>query len=290
MRLSPDQRSLIADANRRGIKTMRIAEVFGVACKTVRKWIKRTTFKDRKRKPKQSKVTIEVELSILGIRNTFGWGTARIQQGLVNLPPYMREVQPVCVQKVRLSRTTINAVLRKHGLNGYKRKHKSWKFFRAKKPNELWQLDIKGPFIVQSKKYWFLVCIDDYSRYLLVAEQLTHMPSTDEVQTILLPYVRKHRPQSILTDNNPFKQQWDQWCKANNIQPLHAHPYYPQDKGKVEREIRNLTEEFVNLLRKFPQWLNGKIKKYRSWRNNKRFHRGINNYPAKLFWELRNFT
>jgi len=38
-----------------------------------------------------------------------------------------------------------------------------------KKPNELWQLDIKGPFKIENKKYYFVICIDDYSRYLLLA-------------------------------------------------------------------------------------------------------------------------
>jgi len=40
-----------------------------------------------------------------------------------------------------LSRTSINEVLKKHGLNGYKKNYKHWKFFRAKRQNELWQAD-----------------------------------------------------------------------------------------------------------------------------------------------------
>jgi len=71
-----------------------------------------------------------------------------------------------------LSREAINNVLSKHGLNGYPSKR--WNFFRAKKPDELWQIDFKGPFTVHGKKYWFLICIDDYSRFLAIAEQFTH--------------------------------------------------------------------------------------------------------------------
>jgi transposase InsO family protein len=62
-------------------------------------------------------------------------------------------------------------------------------------------------------------------------------------------------PLYFLTDNNLFKEEWDKWCKANGIEPLYAHPYYPQDKGKIERAIRNFVEEFVYLLKKFPEWL-----------------------------------
>jgi hypothetical protein len=48
----------------------------------MRKISGKETFKDKPRQPKESKVTFEVELSILKLRTTFKWGTARIQQGI----------------------------------------------------------------------------------------------------------------------------------------------------------------------------------------------------------------
>ncbi len=128
--------------------------------------------------------------------------------------------------------------------------------------------------------YWFFVCIDDYSRYLLVAEQFDHAPTKIEI-TKLLEKVPK-KPEKILTDNGPqFREEWKskRWCFENHIEPLFAHSYYPQDKGKVERAIRNVSEEFIYLLEKSPRWLNGKIKGYREWYNNKRAHRGIKAIP-----------
>ncbi len=284
MRLTFELRGLIGEAMERGVNKSWVAAVLGTTRKTVYKWDKRRKhLKDRKRKKKKSKITLEVELSILALRNTFNLGTARIQQGLINLPSCMEVGVPIYVQRVFLSRSAINNVLKKHKINGYKIKTKSWKFFRAKKKNELWQLDIKCPFRTQSKKYYFVICIDDYSRYMLLAEQLEHDPAVEEIREMLKPYVKKYNPKNILTDNNPFKEEWDNLCKANSTEPLHAHPYYPQDKGKVERAIRNIAEEFIYLLTKFKEWLDGKIKSYKRWFNNKRFHRGINNYPAKLF-------
>lgn len=289
MRTAPEQRKLMVDAVRRGVNKNIVAEVFNTSLRTVYRWIKRAfhkgkeSYKDKSRKAKKSKITLKVELAILAMRTLFEWGTARIQQGLMNLPPYMKEVLHGYVQNVKLSRATINNVLKKHGLNGYKHKSEGWKFFRAKKPDELWQLDIKGPFRVHGKKYYFVICIDDYSRYLLLAEQLDHCPDIPEICSLLMPLIRKHKPKKILTDNNPFKEEWDEWCKEKGIGPLHAHPYYPQDKGKVERSIRNVAEEFIYLLKKFPQWLNGKLRNYQHWFNHKRFHRGINDYPANLY-------
>lgn len=288
MRLTPEQRRLIGPAVDRTHNKSLVARVFGIARRTVYKWNKRRKYtQDRKRRKKKSKITPKVELSILAMRNFFEWGTERIQKGLYCLPKFMRDtlkkLKVDIVQGASLSRTSINDVLRKHGLNGYKNKSKGWKFFRAKKPNELWQLDTKGPYAVKGKKYWFVICIDDYSRYAVLAEQCNHSPSVKEIVKMLKPLVRKYHPKKILTDNNPFKEEWDNWCRENGIEPVHAHPYYPQDKGKVERTIRNFAEEFVYLLKKFPQWLNGKIKDYKKWHNDKRINRGINAIPAQLF-------
>jgi len=183
MRLSPDLRGAFRKLFKNRLTVTRIAYLFDTTRQTVHRWLRRgkhvgrESYKDRPREPKASKVTDEVELSILTLRNTFGWGTASIQQDFIKLPAFIRELTH-CVQGVRLSRETINNVLSKHSVKGYPRKHKRWKFFRAKKPDELWQLNFKGPFTVHSKKYRFLICIDDYSRFLVVAAQFNHEPKT----------------------------------------------------------------------------------------------------------------
>ena len=242
MRQSVEARRLIATAVDRVGNISLVARVFGVTRKTVYRWCKRRKrLKDRKGKPKKGRVTEDVELSILRLRLTFEWGTARIQQGLFSLPAFMREAFPELAQGVKLSRTTINNVLKKHRLNGYKREQKTWKFFRAKRQNELWQIDLKGGFILHGKKHRFLVVIDDYSRYLLLTHHFDHVPTTQEIFDLLLPLIERHRPKSILSDNgSQFRKTWERLCKQYGMEPLFAHPYYPQDKGKVERAIRNI--------------------------------------------------
>ncbi len=288
MRFSPDIRAFFRKLWKDGKSVTEIADFFGTSRRTVYRWINRAKhagreyYRDKPRKPKQGKITVDVEVSILALRNTFRWGTARIQQGMYCLPEYMKKALPFVVQDINLSRQAINDVLKRHGINGYQRKHNSWKFFRAKKPNELWQTDIKGPFTVHGRKYWFVVCIDDYSRFLLLAEQFDHCPKTKEITALLEKMDKK--PESILSDNgSQFQEHWKRWCRGSGIKPLFAHPYYPQDKGKVERAIRNLNQEFVYHLRRFPEWLNGRIAEFREWYNNSRFHHGIKDIPAKVY-------
>jgi transposase InsO family protein len=138
---------------------------------------------------------------------------------------------------------------------------------------------------VAGKKYWIVICIDDYSRYIVLCELFEECPTTKEITDLLETIIRKtkRKPEKILTDHGAqFQDLWKRWCSANKIEQLFAHPYYPQDKGKVERSIRNLVQEFVKLLRKFPEWLS-RISEYVGWYNDKRFHRGISDYPANLY-------
>jgi transposase InsO family protein/predicted DNA-binding protein YlxM (UPF0122 family) len=294
-RLSPDIRGTFRKLAKKGLAVTRIAQLFDTSRQTVHRWLNRCkhrgaeAFKDKPRTPKPAKVTDKIETSILALRNTFKWGTARIQQGLSKLPTYILEAVR-CMQHVQLSRETINNVLGRHGLNGYPRKFKRWKFFRAKAPDELWQIDFKGPFRVQGRKYWFLVCIDDYSRFLVLAEQFDHELTTNEVTALLEK--QKRLPKAILSDHgSQFKETWKDWCSGHGVEAHSAHPSYPQDKGKVERCIQNVNREFVYHLRKFPDWLKGSFRKYRRWFNRSRFHRGIKGLPADLYeCNVRNLT
>lgn len=288
-RLTPDQRSLVSKFRRQGINIRVIMGAFGISRVTVWFWSiqdLRTRFNIINNA--EGKITIEVEASILYLRQTFHWGTARIQQGLMSLPPFMKAeikvtIQYECVQNFRLSRQAINKTLKKHGLNGYGKKKKTWKFFRAKFPNELWQLDLKK-FKFQGKEYQLLVVIDDYSRFLLKLYVFEHAPNIPEICESIKELVRKYHPRKILTDNNPFKNNWEEWCREQGTEAVFAHPYYPQDKGKVERAIRNVSEEFVYLLTQFEKWFNDRcFEEYRCWFNEERFHNGIKDYPARLF-------
>lgn len=286
-RLKPEQRREIGNAIRKGINKSILVVIYCVSLVTIYFWGKqdlRTNLSDLPRNIKTSKITVEIELSILAMRTICKWGTARIQQGLMNLPEFMKAKIGVIVQGVYLSRTSVNNVLKKHKINGYRREQKSWKFFRAKYANELWQLDLKGPFRVRGKKYWILVCIDDFSRYILLLRLFDHSPRIEEIEASLFQLIKKYHPKKILTDNNPFGINWEKWCESNKVKAIFAHPYYPQDKGKVERTIRNLTEEFIVLLKHFPEWLNGKLEEWRKWYNTKRFHRGVKTYPSLLFF------
>ncbi len=283
MRLKSEQRRLLGKLARTNIPKKVLMESFSVSRTTVWIWGKENlSYTMDITRIYESKITIEAEASILFFRS-LGYGCARIQQRLECAPEKELEKMEISIQGLFVSRQTVYNVLKKHKLNGYPCKQKkSWKFFRAKCANELWQIDLKE-FKFGGKKYYFLVCIDDYSRFIVCLSLFDHCPSTIDLTSALQKLNVK--PDKILSDNGgQFKEQWKEWCKNNGIEALFAHPYYPQDKGKVERAIRNIAEELINLIVIFHQLMNkDEISKWINWFNEKRFHRGIKDYPAKLY-------
>lgn len=285
MRLKPEQRRLIGVWISQHIPINVIALSFSCSRVTVWYWGKqdmRTRFDIRRNYT--SKITIEAEITILFLRS-LGYGCARIKQRLFSAPEIEIKQTKVYIQGLVVSRQTVYNVLKKHKLNGYfnKKNQKAWKFFRAKYANELWQLDLKE-FKFEGKKYYFVVCIDDYSRNLLCLKLLDHSPSIPEICQAIFFLVEKYHPHKILTDNNPFKASWKEWCSENKIEAVFAHAHYPQDKGKVERAIRNIAEELVNIITIFHKLLNNEeIEKWIKWFNNERKSLGVKDYPANLY-------
>ena len=78
----------------------------------------------------------------------------------------------------------------------------------------------------------------------------------------------------VLVQQQPFIDSSSGRC-TRHIPWSFCAPSSGQDKGKVERCIQNLNREFVNHLRKFPEWLKGKLGEYRDWFNHSRYHRGV---------------
>jgi hypothetical protein len=284
-RLSPEQRSLVSKFRRQGIEIKLLVVAFSCSRQTIWYWSiqdLRTRFNITRHY--KGKITIEAEITILFLRS-LGYGCARIKQRLESAPEIEIKQTEIFVQGLIVSRQCVYNVLKKHKLNGYfkKKNQKAWKFFRASCCNELWQLDIKE-FKFEGKKYCFIVCIDDYSRNLLCLKLLDHSPNIPEICQAISFLVDKYHPKKILTDNNPFKDSWKQWCKEQGIEAVFAHRHYPQDKGKVERTNRNIAEELINIIKIFHKLLSEKeIEEWRNWFNNNRKNLGINSCPAELY-------
>jgi transposase InsO family protein len=284
-------------ARKKGCTIKEITKIFETSRWTVWRWTKRAyhpgreSYKDKSKRPHtiHRKITPEIENAIIILRDSFKWGSQRIRVVLVAPPPYIRHlletVLGITWQPILLSRQSINMVLKKHQRNGFPPGGKrEWKFFRAEHPNDLWQIDIKGPFTIDGQRMLALIITDDHSRFRISCTLHVSI-STRKVLTELLGCFSLYGvPKRVLVDHgSQFRVMFSKWCKKQGIEVVYAPVRYPQAKGKVERDIRNFTEEYLVLGNVFDDHI-GLLDEYTHWSNYDRYHLGINDYPANLYF------
>jgi transposase InsO family protein len=296
--LTPDIRKRIVKAYKKGYRVKDIAAIFDVSRWVVWKWRKRAyhpgkdSYRDRSRRPLNiyAKVTPEIENAVIVLRDSFNWGTNRISLNLRCPPGYIHHLLSTITgsewEPVNVSRQTVNNILKKHRRNGsmYRRNKKDWKYFRAQKPNGLWQIDIKGPFLLDGKRMYALVIIDDHSRFIVYCGLYSSIRKEEVIAALEWTVKRYGYPKRFLCDNGPQFKSHDlkRWCKTNKVKYEPAPPYYPETKGKVERTIRNLKEEYLVIDRVFEN-ASSLLSEYIEWFNTVRYSLGVERIPASFY-------
>jgi transposase InsO family protein len=152
--------------------------------------------------------------------------------------------------------STISGILRRSGqLNPENsRKHTAFVRFERSAPNELWQMDFKGPMPSDQGDCHPLTVLDDHSRFNLLLEACGQQ-TCDVVQSHLTQAFRHYGlPRQLLTDNGPpwgvprpgagcRLTRLGVWLIRLGIDPIHGRPAHPQTQGKEERFHRTLLAE-----------------------------------------------
>ena len=76
-----------------------------------------------------------------------------------------------------------------------------------------------------------LVCIDDFSRFIVCAEQFGH--ELTPAQTTALLEKQEYLLKAILSDNDSqFKEQWKNWCSEYDVEAHFAYHSYPRIRAR----------------------------------------------------------
>jgi transposase InsO family protein len=232
------------------VPVARLCRRFGIARKTGYKWLDRyhrapdLPLLDHPRRPKSSPLgtCLAIVQQVLDLRDRYHWGAAKIHV-------YLHK-QGVEVPSAR----TVNNILRRNGRMSLPRPDEPPQRFERAGPNELWQLDFKGPLEVQRQRVHPLTIIDDHSRYLLALRPCTDMRFTTVWGVLWDLMGDVGMPQQMLCDN-----QFNGNCRSGHaglswfdarllrlgIKPSHGRPYHPQTQGKVERLHGTLNREVL---------------------------------------------
>jgi transposase InsO family protein len=228
---------------------------FGISRKTGYKWLARARLEpsaelaDGSRRPHRSPTRTgqQMEQLILNLRSTHpAWGARKLKRRLEDL------------QQVNVpARSTVNQILHRHGLIDplQSLKHKPIQRFQRQEPNELWQMDFKGPVhTANGGKCHPLTMLDDCSRYNLLLKSCPNQQN-QTVREALTQVMRRYgMPLAILADNGPpwgsfgSQEHWTSfgaWLIRRGVQLIHGRPLHPQTQGKEERFHRTLNVEVL---------------------------------------------
>lgn len=214
---------------------------YGISRPTGDKWITRylngEQMSDRSRRPfhTTNKISLEDEQKIIEARQkepAIGAVKTRkmlITQGWDNPP----------------SVSTFNAVFKRNGLITKQASEAAQHIIRFEKeyPNEMWQMDFKGDFLLQNKvRCYPLSIIDDCSRFCLCGDAKTNQRFSGVKESLIRVFNEYGLPFSILCDNgNPWGSsqstsitKFEVWMMELGILTMHIRPQHPQTQGKIE--------------------------------------------------------
>jgi transposase InsO family protein len=184
----------------------------------------------------------ETCLSLIGLRREF----PRIT--ISTLISKMREANP----EVRLNLSSVYRLLKREGLiKPPEQKVEDRRRFEAELANEIWQSDVMhGPMVRigdKMRKTYLIAFLDDHSRLVphgefYLSEGLACF--SDAFEKGLL---KRGLPRKLYTDNGAAyrSHHLEQVCASLGIALIHARPYKPQGKGKIERFFRSVREGFL---------------------------------------------
>lgn len=277
---------MITEPERSGKTVSDVCIAFGVSRATWYKWKRRYDtygidgLKNQSRKPhniKNLKVTEELEKLVLELRLNNRFGPMRIRFRLKRK------------YGVSLGTKTIYNLLKRHKLNvlAVKLKRK-YKRFEMKHPNELVQMDTKGPFYLKASrtKHYFIHVIDDCSRK--VVSKWCNRRTSEAALSVLKEWVKLHgKPNKVMHDGGTEFTSTDfkNFLILNGIKDKQIPKGYPQEQGKVEAYNKIVISEFLQI-EELKDEKDG-AEKYESFVNSynyEREHGGINGMtPAEKF-------
>jgi transposase InsO family protein len=124
--------------------------------------------------------------------------------------------------------------------------------FEAELPNDIWQSDVlHGPGVQmggKTRKSYLIAFIDDHSRLVPHAEFYPAESLKCFLDAFRQALLKRGLPRKLYVDNGSAyrSRQLEYICASLGIALIHARPYKPQGKGKIERLFRTVRSHFLS--------------------------------------------
>jgi transposase InsO family protein len=233
-----------------------VAARVGVRRQTVHEWLARYEaggldgLADRSHRPRSCphQIGSATEVAVLELRRAHpSWGPRRLHFELAK-----REVEPLP------SESAIYRCLVRHGQiapDGRRARAEHWRRWERARPNELWQMDTVGGFLLaDGSRAKALTGIDDHSRFCVSAYLMPREGARRVCEGLALAMRSYGVPEEILTDNGKVftgrfnkpvvEVLFDRILRENGVKHRLTQPRSPTTTGKIERFHRTLRSEF----------------------------------------------
>lgn len=276
----------------------RLCRRFGISRKTGYKWLDRYAregppgLEDQPRRPHASpgRTAGHVEEAVCEVRRAHpAWGGYKIRHVLLRR---VREGRSTLRSDEVPAASTCTQILHRHDLIPEREPQQDhgWQRFEMGRPNELWQADFKGNFLLGDDVRVFpLTVLDDHSRFSIALKACPDHGLTTVKGHLTGAFRRYGLPDRILVDNGPpwgaprtasLKKtrhtRFTVWLYRLGVSVSFSRPFHPQTLGKDERFHRTLDDELLH--QENLQSLDHAQARFDTWRtvyNLERPHEGI---------------
>lgn len=250
-----DQKKRFIEANQTFMGSFKeLCTSFGISRKTGYKYLRKyqenglAGLKENSRRPKTSpnKTSVNIEEIVIQVRLSHpAWSGEKISRylqnkGYINLP----------------TEKTMNRIIKRHGLitTEESEKHTPWKRFEHEHPNDLWQMDFKGHFGIETGRCHPLTLLDDHSRFSLLLKACDNEREITVKQALTDTFLEYGLPLRMTMDNGaPWGTSHTirhttltAWLIRLGIFVTYSRPRHPQTQGKLERFHRTLKTELLS--------------------------------------------
>lgn len=164
---------------------------------------------------------------------------------------YKKLIQENYINKNEVSLNTLLRYLKSNNLKASQTSSVERRMFEMPNVNDCWQSDTSdGPYITIDKKKYrtkLIMFIDDKSR-MIMGYSFFLNDNAINMQKVLKNAIKTYgKPKRLFVDNGgPYSnKQLSLICASLGIELIHAKPYSPESKAKIERSFRTIKDGWM---------------------------------------------
>jgi transposase InsO family protein len=199
--------------------------------------------KDRSDNGKSRAIDEETGLNLIHLRQEMPDAT---------VPVLIRMMRERDLSDKDLRPTTVYRFLHHHNLmKSSEGQNQDRRKFEAELPNDIWQSDVMhGPMVTvgeKKRKSYLIAFIDDHSRLITYARFYLSENLASFLDAFEKALLKRGLPRKLYVDNGSAyrSKQLEHITASLGIALIHARPYKPQGKGKIERFFRTVRMQFL---------------------------------------------